>query len=270
MNLIPVVIKILGVRGTRFVRSISFSKQLQIKKKEIKFAVNSKREYAFWMLVKLGLWESETYAIMNKYLDKQHSYIDIGSWIGPTALYGCQLAKHCYAVEPDHVAFEELSKNVQLNKNLQSNITLLNIAISNSSGVVHLYQPDESWGKSTSSILSDEAKSSREVESKTFQQIIDELSITDCNFIKMDIEGAEFIVLPTMLNYLKNNRPTLLVEIHPMYVNDISQKFENIKPVLEIYNYMYNEKFERIDVDSTLLLLKNKPDRTVQILLTDS
>ncbi|MBM2819875.1 MAG: methyltransferase FkbM [Nitrosarchaeum sp.] len=145
MNLIPVIKKILGPKGTRFVRSVSFSKQLQINKKNIKFTVNSKREFPFWILVKLGLWESETYAIMNKFLDKQHSYLDIGSWIGPTVLYGSQLARHCYAVEPDHIAFQELKNNVELNKNIQSNITLINAALSNLSGTIPLYQFDESW-----------------------------------------------------------------------------------------------------------------------------
>jgi FkbM family methyltransferase len=269
MNLIPVIKKILGPKGTRLVRSVSFSRQLQINKKNIKFTVNSKREFPFWILVKLGLWESETYKIMDKFLDKQHSYLDIGSWIGPTVLYGSQLARHCYAVEPDHIAFQELKNNVELNKNIQSNITLINAALSNLSGTIPLYQFDESWGHSTSSILSNETKSSKNVKSKTFQQLIDEYSITDCNFVKMDIEGGEFIVLPTMLDYLKINKPTLLVEIHPMFVDDPIQKFGNIKPVLDIYDHIYDEKFRKINTDSILLLMQNRSDLTLQILLTD-
>lgn len=269
MNFVPIIKKCLGVKGTRLVRSISFSNQLQINKKGRKFTVNSKKEYPFWMLVKLGLWESDTYTILDKFLNNQHSYLDIGAWIGPTVLYGSQIAKHCYAVEPDHIAFQELTKNVKLNKNIQSRITLANFAISDLSGTIRLYQSDEDWGNSTSSILSNEGKSSREIESKTFQQFIEDYSITDCNFIKMDIEGGEFIVLPTMFNYLKMNKPTLLVEIHPMFVNDPIQKFENIRQVLNIYDHMYNEKFKEIDIESILFLLKNKPDKTLQVLLTD-
>jgi FkbM family methyltransferase len=269
MSIIPIIKKCLGVKGTRFVRSISFHNKLQINKKGIKFTVNSKREYLFWILVKLGLWESETYYIMNKFLNKQHSYLDIGAWIGPTVLYGCQIAKHCYAIEPDHIAFQELTQNVELNKNIQSNITLANFAISDLSGTVRLYQSSGGWGQSTSSILSNEIKSSIDVESKTFQQFIDDYSISDCNFIKMDIEGAEFIVLSTMFNYLKRYRPTLLVEIHPMFVKDPIQKFETLLPVLNIYNHMYDEKFKEINIEYVSFLLKNKPNRTLQILLTD-
>ncbi|MBM2819874.1 MAG: hypothetical protein HW410_1556 [Nitrosarchaeum sp.] len=117
--------------------------------------------------------------------------------------------------------------------------------------------------------MSNETKSSKNVKSKTFQQLIDEYSITDCNFIKMDIEGGEFIVLPTMLDYLKINKPTLLVEIHPMFVDDPIQKFGNIKPVLDIYDHIYDEKFRKINTDSILLLMQNRSDLTLQILLTD-
>lgn len=270
MNPIILIIKkCLGVKGIRLAKSLFFPSQLQINRNGIKFTVNSKQNYEFWLGIKKGKWEySNTFAIFDKFLNRQHSYVDIGAHIGSTVLYGCQLAKHCYAIEPDPIAFEELNKNVYLNKDLLPRVTLANLAISNLSGTVSLYQVGDRWGNSASSILNDSTKSAQEIKSKTFQQFITEHSINDCNFIKIDIEGAEFIVLPTMKDYLQINKPTLLVEFHPMLVDQPMQKLESIRNVLKIYNHLYDEKFKEIEVESIFSSFRDKPDQTLRVVFT--
>jgi len=71
-----------------------------------KFYVNTSKNEWFWNQVETNLWEPDTFKIFDKFIDKEHSYIDIGAWIGPTVLYGCQISKHCYAIEPDPIAFK--------------------------------------------------------------------------------------------------------------------------------------------------------------------
>ena len=268
MNFIPLIQKCLGIRGTHLVKSLFFPNQLQIDKNGRKFTVNSKRDYLFWLRVKKGKWEPETFVIFDKFLSRQNSFIDVGAWLGATVLYGCQLAKHCYAVEPDPIAFEELKKNVELNKDMISRITLANVALSNLSGTMNLYQPEGEWGNSGSSILFDETKASKEVRSTTFQQFITDHSIDDCNFIKMDIEGGEFIVLPTMIDYLKTHKPTLLLELHPMYIKSPPQQLEEMITVFNIYDHIYDENLKEIDLESIFFSMKNKPDKTLRIVLT--
>ena len=248
-------------------KSFLFPKELRINKNGQNFIVNSEKNYFFWNSLRKGKWEPETFAIFDKFLDKQHSYIDLGAWRGPTVLYGSQLAKHCYAVEPDPIAFLELKRNVELNKDLISRITLSDSAINNTSGTTHLYFGGEG-GNSGSSILFNETKSSTEVKCITFQEFIKDNSITDCNFIKMDIEGGEFIVLPTMFDYLKINKPTLFIELHPMFIEDIEQKFNEIKKVINIYDYVYTDDMKEVNLNSILFSLKNESEKTLQIVLT--
>ena len=57
-------------------------------------------------------WEKQTFQILDKFLEKNYSYIDIGSWIGTTALYACQLSRHCYAIEPNPISFKELKTRI--------------------------------------------------------------------------------------------------------------------------------------------------------------
>src|SRR6267143_3643123 len=112
MNLMPIVRKFLGDRGTKLAKSLLIPKELQINKNGRHFVVNPEKDYFFWRDLQKGKWEPSTFTIFDKFLNKQHSYIDIGAWWGPTVLYGCQLARHCYAVEPDPIAFQELKNNV--------------------------------------------------------------------------------------------------------------------------------------------------------------
>src|ERR1700687_4776653 len=67
---------------------------IRVRTKE--FKVSAGRYNSFWQQVAMG---------------RQHCYIDVGAWIGPTLLYGCQLAKMAYGLEPDPIAFAELEQH---------------------------------------------------------------------------------------------------------------------------------------------------------------
>ena len=60
-------------------------------------------------------------------------------------------------------------------------------------------------GDSTSSLLLPDSKTGWTVEGISFDEFIRENEINDCNFIKMDIEGGEVIVLPSMKIFLEKN-----------------------------------------------------------------
>ncbi|MFM7445052.1 MAG: FkbM family methyltransferase, partial [Tabrizicola sp.] len=83
---------------------------------EWSFQVDPRPHHRFWKRVNSGAWEPETYAIFDRHIDDRTLFLDIGAWIGSTSLYGAQLAQRCVAFEPDPVAFAELSRNVDQNR----------------------------------------------------------------------------------------------------------------------------------------------------------
>jgi FkbM family methyltransferase len=172
---------------------------------------------AFWHDVSSGRWESDTFVIFDRFLDRQHSYIDIGAWIGSTLLYGCQSAKSAYGLEPDPIAYTELEQNINLNKPMTNNVRLYNAGIAPISGEVALGSRGEG-GDSTSSLLFGKKKTHWMVRVFSFADFIRQNDIAHCNFIKMDIEGGEYQILPTMVDYLKMNRPTVHLSLHPCYL----------------------------------------------------
>lgn len=221
----------------------------------------------YWGDVEAGKWEAQTYKIFDYFLDKNHSYIDMGAWMGPTLLYGSQIAKHAYGIEPDPVAYYGLKKNILLNPKLMSKITLFRGCISDIDGERSLVSKSRS-GVGDSSILFTKGKFVWIVRSITFNKFIEKYRINDCDFIKMDIEGAEMVVLPIMKEYLKDNKPTLHISLHaPLVWNKINY-FMKIIPTLKMYKNIYDEKGKKFNLTTSFFSKKNR-NSFINIVATD-
>jgi len=221
-------------------------------------------EYFFYW--KNKFWETSTHKILDKFLDSNHSYIDIGTFIGPTVLYGAFNAKKVYAIEPDPIAFKELEKNVLLNPGLIEKIELYQKCIHIRSEKIK-FGSMLNGGDSMSSLLFTNSKTSWIVDGITFNDFILKNNIRDCNFIKMDIEGGEAIVLPSMKNYLEINKPVLFLSIHPCFFDDIVKDTNKIIDVLKIYKNVYTEKGKKIELKN--LLTKNTVKGFYEVIVTD-
>lgn len=254
---------------------------LRISQRGKPFRVSPGRNAVFWEVVSKGAWEPETFAVFDRFLDGDHSYIDIGSWIGPTLLYGCQIARRAYGVEPDPIAFEELKRNIALNTPITNNVRLFNGCIAPKSGQV-LFGSKGEGGDSTSSLLFSEGKTRWTVEGLCFEDFIRQNEISDCNFIKIDIEGGEYRVLPTMVGYLKASRPTLHLSLHPCFLGDLEKggplgKIARLKSrllgtlriirCLRFYRHFYDDHGREITFLRLLWVCRNWTN--LEIVLTD-
>ncbi len=225
--------------------------KIKIEKNGKTFFVNSSNNASFWASMQVGVWEPETFKIFDIFLDKNHSYIDLGAWIGPTVLYGCQNAKFCYAIEPDPVAFKQLKNNVDLNPNLISRISFSNSCVMNSSGITYLTTKVE-FGDSCSSTTFKKSSKSIKVPSTTLQQFFLDNRIADCNFIKIDIEGEEFSVLPNMSKLLEEEKPTLHISLHPGLMENPKESMRQIYDVICKYDFLYDNKLQEMEQDYIL------------------
>lgn len=212
-------------------------------------------------------WEEDTFRIFDRYLDKEHSFIDIGAWIGPTILYGAYHAKKAYAIEPDPYAFKELSYNVSLNPILKENISLHQKCINSYTGKVNFGSPTKG-GDTISSLRFGNSETAWVVDGITFDDFIRENNIGDCNFIKMDIEGAETIVLPTMKEYLLHNKPVLYLSMHPAFFSDPEEDIKRIVDVLKMYKNLYIEGGEKVAIHE--LFFEKRLKKRFTVVATDS
>ncbi len=218
--------------------------KIKIRGTEIKISYTNDIRYTrHWKNVESGKWEPHTFDVFDKFLNKNKSYIDLGAWIGSTVLYGANISKHVYAVEPDVVALNHFIQNINLNSSLP--ITLYKGIVSDVSGMSKLYIDNADFGSSGSSVFHGGDKV-MEVNSISFNDFVNKYDIYDCNFIKMDIEGSELIVLPTMKEYIVEFKPTLYLSLHHKFfsLNDLV----NIQQALSVFNKFYNaEDLSRIN-----------------------
>ncbi|WP_278922408.1 FkbM family methyltransferase [Pseudophaeobacter profundi] len=170
----------------------------------------------FWRKASAGRWEPETFAVLDAYLNKEQDYLDIGAWIGPTTLYGAARARRVYCFEPDPVAFRYLAWNLELNG--VQNVSAFSVALSRGVGIARMASFGGEAGDSMTSLLTDGDHGS-DVITLGWKDFSDATDLSKVSLVKMDIEGAEFDVLPSLLPWLKAHRPALYLSTHAPFLD---------------------------------------------------
>ena len=221
-----------------------------ITKKDVSFTVymmtGDNDGWGFWNHVVSGVWEPHTWEILHRFLSKDKTYVDIGAWVGPTVLFGAQLSKRCVAFEPDPHAFAAIQTNLKLNPQI-TNAECHQLAIGNSNGMISM-GTNSKQGDSMSSLLFAN-NGSWQVESVTLKDAFDRYKIEDCNFIKMDIEGGESLVLPAIKDFVQDLKPTFYLALHTAWISDKETFFNNVRATLAGYKNIYGPAGNKISLD---------------------
>lgn len=186
------------------------------------YAVEIGAHRRFWERLLRGEWEPETFAIFDRNIDSRTLFVDIGAWIGPTVLYGAQRAERCLAFEPDPVAFAELRANVAANADQAwaHRIEITECAI-NKDGTSFTLGGSAEGADSTSSALFPGRESQWTVRARRLGDVLAaNRKPAQPVFIKMDIEGAEYDLLPTIREVLADPLVTAYISFHPDMLRD--------------------------------------------------
>ena len=173
--------------------------------------------------------------------------IDVGAHIGPYTLKTAKrvgLNGKVIAIEADPENFNILNRNIQLNK--LTNIIALNYAAYSKEDKIKLYllKVDKSSYTKYNTIMIDRAqynneKNFLEVKANTLDYLLQSIGIKheQINWIKIDVEGAEYDVLKGAKNILSKSKDiSLLIEIHNLTTNNTTL-YEPIKEFLNSYNF---------------------------------
>jgi len=173
--------------------------------------------WRFWRKAARGEWEPGTLELIEQRLDADMIVCDVGAWIGPTAILAARNCRHVYCFEPDVIAYAELLTNLRLNR--ITNATPFNIALSAADGLRHLASFGGMRGDSRTSLLAaPDATSSVRALSLSWSRWLELVRPPRVGFLKIDIEGGEFELLPSMAAYLAECRPRLLLSTHAPYL----------------------------------------------------
>lgn len=223
LNLIPfkIRIKIKNILGIKQLQAFILKQYLNNAEfnaeitggpaKGLIFPVKLPQDKQMW----IGTWELEFADALKKAIEPDSVCYDIGGYkgyySGVMALNG---ASHVFVFEPVPKNAAKIKQLIALNPNLP--ITLKECAVAdNNETAVFKIMKEETMGKLEISVFQ---KNETAVDEFTVQCItIDELvynGLQAPDFIKIDVEGAEEMVLKGAYEILKVKKPTLMIEVH--------------------------------------------------------
>lgn len=225
---------------------------------------------AFWT----GRYDSDLIRKFNLLFDSESIIMDVGANIG---FYAIPFAKNLYkkggrgrvyCFEPLNANYEGLIKNVWDN-DLSDIVNIHKMALGDVSGTVELVVTEE--GKTSNAVmnLSEEYSKGKgyAIDVAPIEKL-DNLRLKEdighCDFIKIDIEGAEFFFVKGGYSFVEKFRPVIYGEFNSFFMEKFNCSFLDAWNLLEPLNYAcfaqkgYSSYFEaaspRIGLGNVLLI----------------
>lgn len=173
---------------------------------------------AFWKLASQGKWEPQTFDVLDRFLNTEGTFYDIGAWNGVLSLYAAKNGTKCKAYEPDAIAFKEFKDNISLNSDIADKIILSASAVGIEDGTAFLSNI-ESFGNSMSTtVYQYDHIPLTEVPLIDIENVITD---TPC-LVKIDIEGGEFDLFKHKMEFLTTIPAPIYVSIHPHLLTELN------------------------------------------------
>ena len=252
---------------------------------------------AFWTKVAAGAWERDTLRFFARALDGRRGRdssggrdgcgapdadsvcVDVGAWIGATALFAAPMCRTVYALEPDPAAYERLLANLRMNA--AANIVPCHAALTAADGCVQLSN-HRHFGNSMTraqaatgagagdisrhprSLLSGDGDGDSDgagengdgdiggnratVLGLRLASFIAWWGIARIDLLKIDIEGGEFALLPALLELPMRFRPVVHLSLHAPFF-PAAERASKLAAVAELaaqYAHLYDQNNARI------------------------
>jgi FkbM family methyltransferase len=174
----------------------------------------------------MGDYEKEVVDVFYEYAKKSKVIYDIGANIGYYTLIAAKANKDSakvYAFEPFPENVAALKRNIEVNN--QNNVKVLDIAISNSTGMASFSDSDNN----VANTLCEDSPTFKEnksikVRTSTIDELVHNKTIEVPDLVKMDVEGTELEALTGAKNTLKEHHPVIFLSTHNCHVPGIHKK----------------------------------------------
>jgi len=163
-------------------------------------------------------FESEVEARIEQVLGSGMTCIDIGANVGYHTLPIARLVGstgRVIAIEPSPWALKKLARNLELNPELDSRVTVVEGYLSDRIGMID--------ATIQSSYPTNASKANREylqLQTTTLDELVDSLALERIHFMKVDVDGGEVEVLLGSRLTLERWKPQILLEVSPHLWDD--------------------------------------------------
>jgi FkbM family methyltransferase len=192
------------------------------------FSVKTIDRIVYVVLIKLGVWDKELIAFVDRTVKKNMVVVDVGANIGVYTLMFSKLVGErgsVISIEADKDNYEILENNISLNKcnNISAYYTAIFSEVTEKKFIVNKIH------KGDHRLIQDKDKANEEAEyvlvkCSTLDSI---LQNNEIDIIKIDIQGGELDALEGMKNVIGNS-PNLMIimEYDLSYAFDTQKRFE--------------------------------------------
>jgi FkbM family methyltransferase len=181
--------------------------------------------------------------------------LDIGGHIGSHSLLYSKYVDNCqiHTFEPQSVLFNLLTMNININS--LDNIKLYNNAVGHKECICNMssklydgYDCDIEYF--TNKVLNYGGLQLGSDGEETTMITIDSLGLSNCHYIKIDVEGAESLVLLGGLHTIRKFKPMIFFESTDKIVNNEMKTALDIDFVVPMpIDILVNEGYKIIDID---------------------
>jgi len=167
----------------------------------------------------MGYYEPQETVLVQNLLRPGMCFVDVGANWGYYTLLGADLVGptgRVVSFEPHPTLYSLLERNLSMNGLA---CTILPIAVADKVGEMTLTgfdQEDGNWGVSKLVASSERERPEFRVRTGLLETLLDDAGVDEVDLLKIDIEGAEALVIPTIKRGLAQGRyKRILLELHP-------------------------------------------------------
>jgi FkbM family methyltransferase len=214
-----------------------------------KMYVNTQDKAIVPHLLSEGVWEEYETELFHKYIKPGDVVVDIGANIGYYTLIAAKLTGKdgkVYSFEPEPNNYELLVRNIKVNR--YNNVTPVQKALSDKKGELKLHLDKLNLGSHSFIEIDDPKRKGGEVTVDTItldEFFKEEGKDRGIDFIKMDAEGAEGLVVEGAKYILQKYAPKIIMEFWTAALRKIGT--EPIKLLEDFQGYGYGIKLIEIE-----------------------
>lgn len=211
------------------------SYEIEIAKAKFNIPIGNPEKDFLWRQIRLGFWEPKTFKIISTLLNSKDCALEVGIAESQTTFTTALYSGRLIAIEPSKDSFLYAKSILEVNPSLRDKVILIHGALSDRSQT-------EIFGRNQrlfDEINFNSKSKSIEVMGYTIEDLQNMVD-TKITFINLDIEGGEYIILPSMIKFLNENKPTLLLSLHPGFM--LTNKEKNQSVLLRYFKRVLEQK----------------------------
>jgi len=201
------------------------------------------RSHILKRILRTKQYEPDLVELVKKYIDCQRDVLDIGANIGLYSILFSKLInpeRKVLAIEPAPIALKFLRRNIQ--RNAVSNVVIVfegvatNIQGQYKLNIIPGMEEYSSLGEMTHPSIQGKSYSTIEVYGDTIDRLVQRYHLNP-GFLKIDAEGAEYLVLSGAIKTLQQYKPVILSELSDQLLANFGHSSEKVLNLLQEAEY---------------------------------